>query len=129
MKGGDGLELKAADLQYHPRVVSRALDEADGWSSNVAADERCSSAGCEKGTCQCRRGRLSVGAGDCNGAAFQESSREFKFANHGSTAFDGTNQLRHIHRHAGADDNEVLFAEGAFAVLSGLDPDTVIEQS
>ena len=37
-------------------------------------------------------------------------------------------QLRNIEGHARADDDQVLIAEGALAVLAGLDADAVIEQ-
>ena len=76
-----------------------------------------------------RRGRgLAVRAGDGDDAAFQKARCQFDFADDRNAARARMDELRHVERHARADDDEVLIAEGALAVLAGFDADAVIEQ-
>ncbi len=60
--------------------------------------------------------------------AFKEASSQLNFADDGNAAFPRPCELRHVERHTGADDNQVLFAEGALSVLPGLNRDAGIEQ-
>ena len=75
-----------------------------------------------------RGGGLAVGAGDGEDLAFQEAGGEFEFADDGAAEVACLHQLGCIERHAGADDDEVLAAEGEQAVTAGFDVDAFVEQ-
>ena len=128
MKALDGLQLEAADLQHHPGIVGGTLDEGDRRRSDISADQRLPASGRNNFTRQ-RGGRgLPVGAGDGDDLAFEKARSQFHLADDGDTQRTRLHQLRNIEGHARTDDDQVLIAEGAFAMLSGLDGDAMIEQ-
>ena len=100
----------------------------DGRRADVAADQRRASAGGDDLARQGGGRGLAVGAGDGDDLALQEARRQFDFADDGNAALARLHQLRHVEGHAGADDDQVLIAEGALAMLAGFDPDAVVEQ-
>jgi hypothetical protein len=55
-------------------------------------------------------------------------SGQFDFADYRDTQLAGVHEWRDIVRNAGADDDQVLLAEGSLAVLSGFNGDTLVEQ-
>ena len=128
VKALDGLQLEAADLQHHPSVVGGSLDEGDGRRSDISADQRLT-ASSRNNFARQRRGRgLPVGAGDGDDLAFEEARREFHLADDRNAQRACLHQLRNIEGHARTDHDQVLIAEGAFAMLSGFDGDAMIEQ-
>ena len=59
----------------------------------------------------------------------QELRGEFDFADDGFAERAGLHQRRRVHGNAGADDDQVLSAEGALAMAAGFDGDAMIEQN
>ena len=105
-----------------------ALDEAYRRGSYVSADQRLTASGRDDFARQ-RRGRgLAVGAGDGNDLAFEEARRQFYLADDWDAQGARLHQLRNIERHARTDHDQVLIAEGAFAMLSGFHGYAVVEQ-
>ena len=129
MKGLDRLQLKAADLQHDPGFVGGALDKSDGRRSDVAANQRLS----RPPAAMISPASVVVVVLPFEPVMatmwpFEESRRQFHFADDGNAALAGLHQLRHVERDARADDDQVLVAKCALAVLPGLDADAVIEQ-
>ena len=77
---------------------------------------------------QRRRGGLAVGAGDRQYLAFKKARGQFEFADDGQAEVARLDQFGRIERHARADDDEVLAAEGEQAVAAGLDVDPLFEE-
>ncbi len=73
-------------------------------------------------------GGFAVGAGDGEDVAFEEARGQFELADDGQAEALGLHQLGRVERNAGADDDEVLAAEGEQAVAAGLDHDAFFEQ-
>ena len=73
-------------------------------------------------------GRLAVGTGDGNNLALQIARGEFDFANDGNAGLACLLKLRHVGRHARADDDEFLLLKGAFAVVTGFDHDAAVQE-
>ncbi len=104
------------------------VDEGDDGDADVAADEGGQAGGGEDFADQRGGGGFAVGAGDGEGVAFEEARGEFELADDGAAEVAGLHQLGCVERDAGADDDEVLAAEGEQAVAAGLDVDAFIEQ-
>jgi hypothetical protein len=60
--------------------------------------------------------------------AFEEARGEFELADDGQAEGFDLDELRRVERDAGADDDEVLAAEGEQAVAAGFDHDAVFEE-
>ena len=124
----DRLQLEARYLEDHNRVRLRGPDQGDRRRANIAAD-RCGKASSRDDFTRqsCGRG-LSVGTCYGDDVPGQKLRRQLNLADHELTHSAGLHQGRGIHGDAGADHDEILSAEGAFAVSAGFDRDAVIEQ-
>ena len=78
--------------------------------------------------CERRGGGLAVRSGDRDDGAGQKLRRQFNLADHRFAESTRLHQRRRIHRHAGADHDQILSAKRAVAVAAGLNRDAVIEQ-
>ncbi len=58
----------------------------------------------------------------------QKARGQFEFADDGAAEVAGLHQLGRVERNAGADDDEVLAAEGQQAVTAGFDVDALFQQ-
>ena len=127
-EGLDGFELKAGDFEHDPGIGRRVIDKADGGRADVAADQGLAAAGGDDFAGEAGGGGLAVRAGDGERLAFEETGRQFDFANNRRAFAPGLGELREIGGHSRADDDEVLVVEGALAVLAGFDRDALFEQ-
>ena len=123
-----GFELEAGDFEDRPGVVGRFVDEGDDGHANVAADQRGNAGLLEDFAEQRGGGGFAVGAGDGEDFALEEAGGEFEFADDGAAEVSGLHQFGSVERDAGADDDEVLAAEGEQAVAAGFDDDALFEQ-
>jgi hypothetical protein len=123
-----GFELEAGDLEDGPGVGRAFGDELDDGEADVAADEGGKAGLPEDFADQRGGGGFAVGAGDGEGAALEVAGGEFEFADDGAAEVAGLHQLGGIEGDAGADDDEVLAAEGEQAVAAGFDVDAFVEQ-
>ena len=73
-------------------------------------------------------GGFAVGAGDGEDPALEEAGGQFEFADDGQAEALDLDEFGRVERNAGADDDEVLTAEGEQAVAAGLDHDAFFEQ-
>ena len=60
--------------------------------------------------------------------ALEEARSQFEFADDGQAEALDLHQFRRVERDAGADDDQILTAEGEQAVAAGLDHDALFEQ-
>ena len=128
-KSLNGLQLEARDLQHCDGLRSGLIDQRYGRSADVAADDRCESAGCNNFPRQ-RGGRgFAIRAGDGDYASRDELRRQFDLANDGFAQGAGMLQEGRIHRHPRADHDQVLPLKGALAVPSGFDRYSVVEEN
>ena len=128
MKLLGGFELEAGDFEDRPGFGGAFVDEGDDGDADVAADERVESGCFEDLADQRRGGGFAVGAGDGERLAAQEAGGEFEFADDGAAEVAGLHELGCVERNTGADDDEVLAAEGEQAVAAGFDHDALVEQ-
>ena len=108
--------------------VGAFVDEGDDGHADVAADQRGQAGSCEDFADESGGGGFAVGAGDGEDVAFEEARGEFELADDGQAEGFDLHQLGRVERNAGADDDEVLAAEGEQAVAAGLDHDAFFEQ-
>ena len=128
MKGLDGLQLEAGDFEDVVGVVGGVGDQRNGGRPDVAADLRLVAAPADDVAGQRGGGGFAVGAGDGDDVALQKTRGQLDFADDGNAHGARLRQLWNVGRHARADHDEVLLAEGALAVAAGFDGDTEIEQ-
>ena len=121
-------ELKAGDFEDGPGVVGAFVDEGHDGHADVAADQRGKSGFLEDFAEQRGGGGFAVGAGDGEDFAFEEAGGQFEFADDGQAEAFGLHQFGSVERDAGADDDQVLAAEGEQAVAAGLDHDALFKQ-
>src|ERR1035437_10192738 len=123
-----GFELEAGDLKDRPGFVGAGVEQGHDRDADVAANQR-GQPGSRKDFAQQRGGGgLAIGAGDGERLALEEARGQFQFANDRQTEALDLRQFRSVQRHAGADDNQVLSAEGEQAVAAGLDHNARLNQ-
>ena len=123
-----GFKLEAGDFEDGPGGVGAFVDEGDDGDADVAADEGGEAGLLEDFAEQRRGGGFAVGAGDGEDFAFEEAGGEFEFADDGQAEVAGLRKLGRVEWDAGADDDEVLAAEGEQAVAAGFDVDALFEE-
>ena len=101
---------------------------ADDRNADVAADQGGHSGLFEDFAEQRGGGGFAVGAGDGQDFAFEEAGGQFEFADDGEAEVAHLGQFGCVERNAGADDDQVLAAEGEQAVAAGFDVDALFEQ-
>ena len=122
------LQLEARNLKYRPRVFGALVDEAHHRHADVSGDQRRQPRFLQDFAGQRRRGGLAVGAGNGQDLAFQKARGQFQLADHRTAEVARLHQFGRIQRHAGADHDQVLAAEGQQAVAAGLHHDALIQQ-
>ncbi len=123
-----GFELEAGDFEDVPGGVRRFFDKGDDGDADVAADLRGEAGFLEDFAEERGGGGFAVGAGDGEDLAFEEAGGKFQFADDGAAEIAGLHEFRCVERHAGADDDDVLAAEGEQAVAAGFDVDALVEE-
>ncbi len=123
-----GFKLEAGDFENVPGGVGRVFNEGDDGNADVAADLRGDSGFLKNFAEERGRGGLAVGTGDGEDLSFEEAGGELELADDGAAEVAGLNQFGRVERNAGADDDEVLAAEGKQAVAAGFDVDALIEK-
>ncbi len=103
------------------RAVGAFFNERDDGDADVSANQGGQPCLLENLAYQCRRGGLSIGAGDGKHLSFEETRSQLQLADDGAAKAAGLGELRRIERHAGTDNDEILTAEGEQAVAAGLD--------
>ena len=121
-------ELEAGDFEDGPGGVGGFVDEGDDGHADVAADEGGNAGLLQDFAEQRGGGGLAVGAGDGEDLALEEAGGEFEFADDGAAEAFGLHEFGRVERDAGADDDEVLAAEGEQAVAAGFDVDALFKQ-
>src|SRR5260370_9457521 len=71
---------------------------------------------------------FAVGAGDGDDLPLQEACGQLHFTDYVNALVARLYKRAHIIRHAGADHDQVLSAEGALTVASGLDRNATVDQ-
>ena len=128
MKLHGGFELETGDFQNRPGVVGAVVDQGDDREADVAADQRGQAASLEDFAQQRGGGGLAVGAGDGQRMALEKARGQLQLADDRQAEVLHLGQLGGVQRHAGADDNQILAAEGEQAVAAGLDHDAGFDQ-
>ena len=123
-----GFKLEAGNLEHRPAVLAGFVDQGDDGHADVSANLDAEMRGGEDFSAEAGGGGLAVRAGDGEGLADEEARGQFQFADDGQAEIAHLNELGSIERNAGADDDEVLAAEGKQAVASGFDHDALVEQ-
>ena len=123
------LQLEAGDFEDGPGVVGAVVDEGDDGDADVAADER-GQAGLRRGF---RRSGVVVVVLPLEPVMATILPLRKRAAS-SSSPMIGQAEVAHLHqfrgveRHAGADHDQVLAAEGQQAVTAGFDHDALFEQ-
>src|SRR5262249_51181552 len=128
MKSLDRLQLEAGDLENVPSIICGLPDEFDHWGPNIAADHGLLSRMRQNLARKGRRSRLTIRSGDGDDVAAQKARGKFDLADDLDAELAGLDQVGCIHWHAGADNDQVLVAEGAFALAAGLDSNPFVQK-
>ena len=129
MEALDGLQLEAADLQHDP--VSSGAESRRNVIAGVPMLPPTSALRPPAARISPARVVVVVLPFEPVMAtmfALQKSRRQLDFADHGNAERARLHQLRHVERNARADDDQVLIAKCALAVLAGFNADAVVEQ-
>jgi hypothetical protein len=114
----DSFQLEAGDFEHAPALRAASGNESGDRKADVSAYLRRLAAGVKNFSAQCSRGGFAVRPGNCQDAALQKTRRELQLTDDRSAEGAGLDQLRRGERNAGADDDEILAAEGEQAVAA-----------
>ena len=127
-EGMYGLQLKAGNFEHHYSFERCFGNQRDGRCSNVAPDQRVNASRSSNFAHQCRGRRFSIRACNGNNSAWEKLGCKFDFADDSFTKCPCVNQWLGIDGNTGANHNQILPAESPFAVASGLDDDSLVQQ-
>ena len=118
-----GFQLEARYLEYRPAFVGAIVDERHNRDADVAANQGGQVASVENLAEQRGGGGFAIGAGDGERMALEKTRGKLQFADDRQAEVLDLHQLGSVKRHAGADHDQVLAAEGEQAVAAGFDHD------
>src|SRR3954470_17991927 len=127
MKFFDRLKLEAGYLEHIPILCRRSIHELDHRRPDISPHENLLPRMCQnlsrKG---CSRG-FPVRAADSDDLALQVTRGQLHLADDFDSELASLGKAGRVDRNAGTDNDQVLIAEGALAVETGLDGDSFIK--